>query len=148
MMDALQAPILTHAQSWADTLPKRLLDIIPMARLISLMRGEEMATYPEVVAFIYTRTLEAPMSREWVDIYTHVSCIVCEQYWKEDQWEAVKAPRTLDEYELKQFLNPLRRWIWKRRREVVKQRIKSADNSIKTDIVIKEQKEEQLTFKF
>lgn len=52
MIDALNAPLLTFSVSWADSIPKRIKDIIPQARLIALMKREPLATYPEIV-FIF-----------------------------------------------------------------------------------------------
>lgn len=131
IMDALTAPVLTHCELWKDSIPKRLLDAIPMARLIAQMKQEQLATYEEVCAFIMTRTFEAPMDHDWTDIYTHVSCIVCERNWGEDHWDEVKAPRELSEY-VKGHLTHLRKWIYKRRREHVKSKLK-ADKQTETD---------------
>lgn len=124
IMDALRAPVLTHCQAWADTIPKRLLQIIPTARLASLLMKEQTATDPETLAFIYTRTLEAPMSREWTDIYTYLGCKVCEEYWKEDRWDVVGAPREIEEYDMNYFLKPLKKKIYEKRRQILKDGMK------------------------
>lgn len=124
IVDALTAPILTFSQLWADVIPKRMLDIIPMARLIALKQGEELASYPEVVTYIYTRTHEAPMDCEWVDIYTHVSCQTVQTWFNEDAWEQVRAPRILSEW-LQSKLDDLRRHIYRKRRELLKSRLKT-----------------------
>lgn len=125
LMDALTAPILTHAATWKDCLPDRVLNIVTMARMASLLKKERMATLPEVLLFMMTRTFEAPMGHEWTEIYLHVSCTVCQQWFNEDHWDQVHAKKELGEYELKQHLLPLRRWIYERRRQVVKQRMGS-----------------------
>lgn len=124
LMDALSSPVLTHSQIWTNDIPDRLIKIIPMARLRSLVLQEKFASLAEVCAFIITRTFEAPMSREWIDIYTYVSCKVCEEWWNEDHWKTGIAPESLTDYEEKQFLMPLRLWIYERRRKVLKQRLK------------------------
>ena len=131
LMDALRSPILTHAQIWADTIPERMLKIIPVARLANFIQDKQMASDPEVVVFICTRTFESPMSREWVDIYTHMCCKVLEQYFKEDQWDNVIAPRTLSDYEKGYYLNPLRKWIYQCRRKVLKERMKVETKALK-----------------
>jgi hypothetical protein len=124
LMDALRSPVLTHTTSWADCIPKRLLDIITTSRMASLILHEELATYPEVTAFMMTRVMEAPMPSEWVEIYLHCSCQVCEQYWQKSHWEELQAKKVLGEYETKQFLLPLRRWIYERRRKALKEKLK------------------------
>jgi hypothetical protein len=129
-MDALTAPVITFSQAWADTIPKRLLDEIPLARLISLITGEQKATIPETVAYIMTRTLESPMNHDWVEIYIHVSCQMCEQYWKENHWDKMQATRNLNDYQ-KRLLEDLRCWIYNKRREVVKSRMKSYEKEEK-----------------
>ena len=131
LLDALRSPILTHAAAWSDCIPERLLKIIPLARLKSLMLHEEMASYAECTAFIMTRSMEAPMDSSWTDIYTHVSCQVCEEYFREDHWEAVKAPRELTDYQKNYELNPLRRHIYEKRRKILKERLKSEEKEQK-----------------
>lgn len=125
LMDALRSPIITFETSWADTIPPRLLNTITMSRMASLIKGEELATYPEVVAYIYTRSMIAPMSGEWFDVYMHVSCKVCEDYWQENVWEKLEGKKVLSDYENNQFLLPLRRFIYEKRRKVLKERLKT-----------------------
>jgi len=126
LVDALSSPVLTHAQTWADCIPDRLIKIVPMARLKSLLLQEKFASLAETCAFIMTRTMEAPMSSEWVNIYTYVSCKVCEEWWNEDHWKDGIAPDNLTDYENKYLLMPLRLWIYDRRRKVLKGRLKDS----------------------
>ena len=88
------------------------------------MTKEETATDPEALAFIYTRTLEAPMSSEWTGIYTHLGCKVCEQYWNEDKWDIVGASKDLSEYDTNYYLKPLKRFIYEKRRKILKGEMK------------------------
>jgi hypothetical protein len=118
-MDMLAAPILTHSAAWKDAIPKRLIQEITLHRLIAGMQKEELATLPETVAFIMTRSFDAPMDHDWTDIYTHISCKLCEQCWGEDHWEHVRAPRELNSYQAG-MLKHLRQWIYRRRRQHVK----------------------------
>ena len=124
LLDALQAPILTHNVSWADTIPERLRKIIPIARQVALKNDEDLATYAECCVFIYTRTLEAPMTSDWTNIYTYVSCKTLQDWFNEDRWEAVHAPRELSEW-LQHQLDGLRRHIYRKRREILKRRLKT-----------------------
>ena len=126
ILDALTAPILTFSQLWADVIPQRLLAQIPLSRMISLMKGQQSANDLECVIYLYTRTLEAPIDRDWVDIYTHISCQTLQDYFNEDHWEDVKAPRELTEWQLQQ-LNKLRQFIYIKRRKFL-----SPKNNIET----------------
>ena len=126
LVDALSSPVLTHAQSWADCIPDRLIRIVPMARLKSLILQEKYASLAETCAFIMTRTFESPMASEWVNIYTWLGCKVCEEWWNENHWKDGIAPEILSDYENKHYLMPLRLWIYERRRKVLKQRLKDS----------------------
>jgi len=72
------------------------------------------------------RSLEAPMDRDWADIYTHVSCSTLESWFGEDHWGKVDAPRKLSEW-LSSQLNDLRIRIYNKRRELLKRKIKSKE---------------------
>jgi hypothetical protein len=124
LLDALRSPVLTQSVSWADCIPDRLLEIIPHARLGMLFGKKYTASDPEIVAFIMTASMEYPLTSEWVDIYTHLSCKVAQDYWKEDHWNNVQAPRELSDYSDKYLLNPLRLHIYEKRRKILKSRLK------------------------
>jgi hypothetical protein len=124
--DALSAPAITFSMAWADMIPKRLFGTLPMARMIACMKKEELATYPEVVIYLYTRSLEAPMHGEWADIYFHVTCKVLEDYFGEDHWKDIQARKELDQYEESQ-LKWLRREIYNKRRQILKDRIRTEE---------------------
>lgn len=126
IMDVLTAPVLTHSVAWKDSIPARLLKVITMDRLITAMKHEELASYAETCAFIMTRTFDAPMTYEWTEIYVHVACTTCEIHFQEDHWDKVKAKRELDDYQ-KGLLKQLRQWIYHRRREHVKSKIKAEE---------------------
>jgi len=128
-MDALESPILTHSQAWADTIPQRLLAQVTVARLANMVQKKETATDVEVAIFIYTRSLEAPMSSEWADIYFHITCKVLEQYFGENHWDDIKAPKDLDDYSINYLLGPLRKHIYEKRRKILKQRMKEAETT-------------------
>lgn len=132
LMDALTAPILTFTTSWSDTIPKRILNIIPMARMLSLMKKEQLATYPECAAYLYTRSLEAPMSNEWTEIYLHVCCFTLSSWFNEDHWQELKAQKELPEH-LQYELKRLRNHIYEKRRQKVQIHVKSDLNPNQTD---------------
>jgi len=124
LVDALRSPVLTHSSSWADCIPERIIRRIPEARMINLMQEIEMATDIECSAFIMTASMEAPLDRDWTDIYTHVACKTLQDWFGEDHWEEVRAPRTLTEYQRNYLLNPLKKHIYEKRRKILRQRMK------------------------
>lgn len=126
LMDALTAPILTFSTSWADSIPKRIMDLIPLARMKALMTKSVTATDEECVAYIITRTYESPMDGDWTDIYTHLSCKVLERWFNEDHWNEIGAPKKLNEW-LQSKLTGLRNYIYRKRREILKGRLKSEE---------------------
>jgi hypothetical protein len=120
LIDALRSPVLTNDTSWADCIPKRILEIIPIARLKAMRLGEQMATLPECIAYIMTRSMIAPMTSEWVNIYTYLGCKVCQDWFGEDHWDKITDRKTLSNYEEEQYLKPLRRHIYEKRRQLLK----------------------------
>jgi hypothetical protein len=139
LADVLTAPLLTFSVSWADTIPERLLRIIPLARMMALKKEERLATYAECCCFIYTRTLEAPLHGEWADIYTHVSCKTLEDWFGEDRWAEVMAPRELSEWH-RHLLDQLRRHIYEKRRAILKKEFRTARAEEKSGAVSPEKK--------
>jgi hypothetical protein len=124
LLDALQAPVITSSHMWDDSIPERLLKELPAARLIAYKKGEQMATYLECSIYLYTASLEAPMTHDWATITCHVSCKVLEDLFGEDRWQAVDAPKVLDDYRISK-LNNLRHMIYTKRRELLKKRMKN-----------------------
>jgi hypothetical protein len=135
LMDALQSPVLTHDASWADCIPQRLLNEIRMERLCMLMQHKEYAGDAECVAFMMTRIMNGLLSHDWVEIYIHLGCSVCESHWKEDHWEELQAQRKLTEYQEAYLLKGLRNWIYKRRREHLRKSLSRPDKAAPEDIL-------------
>ena len=127
-MDLLQSPIIVYPSQWQDAVPKDLLNNITMARMLTRMRGEHMASLTEVVAYMMPRTFESPMTSEWVNIYTWCGLQYANTFKKIGQMEAMEevAPKQLSEYEMG-LLKRLRVWIYEKRRTALK-------NSMKTTI--------------
>jgi len=123
ILDALQSPFLTFSTAWADSIPGRVVEIIPLSRMIALMKHERTATYAEVSAYMITRSFEAPLDYDWVQIYTHVSCKTLQDWFNEDRWEIVHAPRELS-HGLRSQLDHLRHCIYEKRRQILKDRMK------------------------
>lgn len=142
MMDALKSPVLTHSSMWSDCIPGRLLKVIPLARLAQKKNNNETATDEEAVAFIMTRTMEAPMNSDWTEIYIHLSCKVCERWWQENHWDELQAQKELNDYQRNYLLAPLLRHIYDKRRDILKKRIKESSISVtKNEIIVPESEE-------
>ncbi|MDF0716094.1 hypothetical protein PY092_08055 [Muricauda sp. 334s03] len=126
-MDLLQSPIIVCPSQWQDAVPKDLLDNIIMARMLTRMRGEHMASLTEVVAYMMPRTFESPMPSEWVNIYTWCGLQYAMTFKKDGQIEAMEevAPKQLSEYEMG-LLKGLRLWIYEKRRKALKDNMKAS----------------------
>ncbi|MGS2763777.1 hypothetical protein [Sinomicrobium sp. M5D2P9] len=125
-MDCLTSPIIVYPNSWQDAVPKHLLNNITLARLLTQMQGQPMASLTEVVAYMMPRTLEAPMPGEWVNIYTWCGLQYAKTFKNAGQLEAMVeiAPEKLSSYE-ETLLKRLRVWIYDKRRQALKERMKS-----------------------
>ncbi|GAA3561389.1 hypothetical protein [Snuella lapsa] len=127
-MDALTSPVIIYSTTWQDAIPKDLLEKITMSRMLSLMKGEKMASITETVAYMMPRTFEAPMSSEWCNIYTWCGLQYATQFNIESKSmvEAMEdiAPKELSNYE-QALLKRLRLWIYEKRRKALKASIKN-----------------------
>ncbi|MCX2682188.1 hypothetical protein OOZ15_19765, partial [Galbibacter sp. EGI 63066] len=96
------------------------------ARLLVQMQGERMASLTEVVAYMMPRTLEPPMPSEWVNIYTWCGLQFARTFKNAGQIGAMVdiAPEKLSDYE-QTLLKRLRVWIYEKRREALKLKLKA-----------------------
>ena len=113
LMDFMRSPIIVFKSTWQDAIPTEILKNIPISRLMSLMANEKMASLTEVVAYMMPRTLEGPLSTEWVNIYTWSGFQHAKTFGNNEQLEVMKeiVPKTLSDYEMS-LLNSLRKWIY------------------------------------
>jgi len=123
LMDVITSPLITYSTSWADCIPESLKIDVCMAKMISALKKEYTASIPEVVAYMMTRTLEAPMQREWVNIYCYCTTIYAKEWMKKKLPKDV-AVNEIDEYE-QSLLKRLRDWIYEKRRQYVKDKLKT-----------------------
>ncbi len=107
-------PIIAWPGGWMDTIPKRAKEAITLERLVMCMkvaRGElPTGTNAEALAYIYPRTMEAPMDRVWVDIYVWLGGQVFPESFKDTDIEVKELTR-----EQMQDLNRLKAWIYQKR---------------------------------
>ncbi|MEM7298664.1 MAG: hypothetical protein AAF391_10415, partial [Bacteroidota bacterium] len=122
LMDTLTSPVIVFDSAWKDSIPKDLLESITEARMIAGMKGEKMATIPELVAYIYPRTLESPMTHEWKNIYLWAGAEYQRTFKQSNKADEI-SPEALSDYE-QSLMNQLRRWIYDKRREALKKAMK------------------------
>lgn len=146
-MDALTSPIIVFPSAWQDTVPSDLLDKITMSRMICMMKGEQMASLTEVVAYIMPRTFESPMHSEWVNIYTWCGLQYAYQFNDREQKKEIVsamteiAPQNLSDYE-QHLLKKLRVWIYNQRRKALK--AKMAKDTKKAKVKTRRSNQEEL----
>lgn len=122
-MDALRSPVLTYDQTWASAIPNRILKLVVQARMLSLIKEDEMASYPEAVAYMITANLNHPIPSDWAEIYIHVCCTVCEEHFGEDHWKELDGQKTLNQCNQNKLVK-LCQWIYEKRRHYVKEKLK------------------------
>jgi hypothetical protein len=121
-------PILAMPGGWGDTIPDWLKQAITMERLIENIkgaRGEELTgTDAEACAYLYTASLEAPMSSDWTNIYLYIAGKVYEKWRTPNSGvtmpEDIKVEK-LSDYEMGE-LNRLKRWLYEQRVKVRNER--------------------------
>lgn len=129
-MDCLTSPIIVYPSAWQDAVPKQVLDNITLARLLTQMQGERMASLTEVVAYMMPRTYEAPMPNEWANIYTWCGLQFAKTFKNAGQIGAMMeiAPKHLSDYE-QTLLKRLRIWIFEKRRKALKAKLNDTDGT-------------------
>jgi hypothetical protein len=132
-MDMLSAPIITYApQWWQGGVPMKLEPKIKMDRMMYAMMKKEEATDSEVVGYLNTAASEFPLHHDWYEIYMDCFTKVFPEMGKQIDPEH----RPLSEYRRTHLLNPLKKWLYKKRREIMKQRVRQYDKNKKTDFPI------------
>jgi len=105
--------VLQHRQ---DSLPDWVKPQITLERLIMNVKVIKEGGVPvgdtEALAYIYPRTMEAPMSEQWYRIYMYVFNQAM-KFKKTEVPEDLKSEK-LSDYDM-QELNQLKRWIYERR---------------------------------
>jgi hypothetical protein len=70
-------PIIVSPGGWGDTLPDWVKQAIKLERLmmnVKVVHGEQpTGTDCEAMAYLYTRSLEAPMGHDWSQIYLYIA---------------------------------------------------------------------------
>ena len=91
----LRGPLVLHNESWADTLPCWLVEVIPLARAVQVAAktaGEiepDLATLEEVCAYLYTASLVFPLQRDYAEAYVWATAQVLTRHGRVASIEAV-----------------------------------------------------------
>jgi len=116
--------IVFPAGGWEDTLPDWIKPAITMERLLECARsskdGQPTATDAEAMAYMYPRTLEAPLGHDWTEIYLYLGKKVMQShnpFNKEDPFPEDIARESLTGQQTR-MLNELKAWIYDRRTKV------------------------------
>lgn len=122
-MYMLRAP-LVGTPGWCDTLKDRWSDALlqRLARHKETFAAQQCTEY-EAMLYLSSASLEAPMPHGWAEIY----------FWLFSRWNPkAAAENNIPAPELdtsqKEDLARLRRWIFKRQIERLKQRLKAQEN--------------------
>ncbi len=116
LVGALCDPIIVYPSGWQDMLPDWIKPRITMERLIMNMKVTKEGGVPvgdtEALAYMFPRTMEAPMSEQWFRIYMYV-------FTQAMKFKKTEVPEDLKSDELSQYdmqqLDDLKRFIYDRR---------------------------------
>lgn len=91
----LSGPLVLHNESWADTLPDWLRQVIRLARAAQVAAeatGEVepgLAALEEVCAYLYTASLAFPLHRDYAEVYVWATAQVLARHGRAASVEAV-----------------------------------------------------------
>ena len=113
-------PVIVYPSGWQDTMPDWIKPAITLERLLECARsnkeGHPTATDAEALAYMYPRSLEAPLGHDWTEIYIYLGTQVCRQHQKSEFPEDI-AKETLTDGQMRD-LRDLKAWIYSRRIKV------------------------------
>lgn len=117
LVGALTDPVIVMPGGWGDTLPDWIKNTITLERLIDNLKqskGEEpTGTDAEAVAYLYTASLEAPMDRDWSEIYLYLAGKVISQHRKTAVPGDLQV-ESLSDYQQSE-LRRFKRWLYETR---------------------------------
>ncbi|GAH61417.1 unnamed protein product [marine sediment metagenome] len=149
LVGALTDPIITWPSPWMEDIPDRLKDRVPIERLIMCARAQmgetPTATDVEALIYMFPRTLEATMDRDWVDIYVYLGNKVCSAMGQEMP-EDIRRD-TLDEQQMRD-LNHLKAWIYDKRIAARLDRDRAGRRQKKEDEAERKKQEQPALFDF
>ena len=123
LVGALCDPIIVFPSPWQEDMPDWISPQIKLERLIMNMKAMNDGSVPvgdtEVLAYMYPRTMESPLTEQWYRIYMYVFNGAM-KFKKTEVPEDLRS-ETLSNYDMSQ-LNDLKRFIYARRVQHRKER--------------------------
>ena len=142
-------PIIVYPSGWEDTLPDWIKPQITLERLIMNVKSMKEGGVPvgdtEVLAYMYPRTMESPLTEQWQRIYFYVF----NQAMKMKKTEVPKDLQSekLTDYDMQQ-LNHLKNWIYDTRIKHRKDRERGIRQGEKAAVVAEKEAIEHLQYEF
>jgi len=140
LVGAVTDPIILMPGGWGDTLPDWIKSQITLERLaqnIRALKGEQpTGTDAEVCAYLYTRSLEAPMDSDWTQIYLYVAGQVVAKAKGTEIPEDIKVD-SLSDYQMA-LLKDLKGWIYGHRVNIRKERQRAEKRQAKAETAARE----------
>ncbi len=128
LVGALCDPIIVYPSGWQDTLPEWIKPQITLERLLMHAKVMREGGVPvgdtEALAYIYPRTMEAPMPEQWYRIYMYVFNQAMK--FKKTEVPSDLKSENLSDYDMNQ-LNDLKQWIYKKRVEHRREKARRTD---------------------
>src|SRR5487761_1926446 len=127
LVGAICDPIIVFESPWKEDLPDWIKPQITLERLVMNIKVQkEGGGVPvgdtETLAYIFPRTMDAPMSEQWTRIYMYVFNQAM-KFKGTEVPEDLKA-ETLSDYDMQQ-LNHLKSWIYQQRVKHRKERARA-----------------------
>ena len=126
LVGALCDPIIVYPSPWKDDLPDWVKPQITLERLVMNMKVMHDGGVPvgdtEALAYIFPRTMEEPLSEQWMRIYTYVFTQAM-KFKKVEVTEDLKR-ESLSDYDMRE-LNDLKTWIYQKRVQHRKEKAKA-----------------------
>ena len=135
-------PLVVSPGGWHDTLPGWIKEQVTIERLImnlQVSKGEDpTGTDAEACAYLYTRSLEAPMDHDWTEIYLYLATKLMERKGTEIP-DDIRTD-SINDYQMSQ-LRDLKRWIYHRRTGAREQRCRAERRQAKDEVEAKAPKQ-------
>jgi hypothetical protein len=137
LVGSLTDPIIVMPGGWGADLPEWIREEITLERMIENMKsaakGEEiMGTDAEVVAYLYTASLESPMDNDWVEIYLYIASKVMKRHTKQEMPADMRVVEKLTRNQEDDLLR-FERWLYKTRVRARQDRNRSERRQQKAD---------------
>ena len=144
LVGALCDPIIIYPSPWKDDLPDWIKPQITLERLVMNMKVVHEGGVPvgdtEALAYIFPRTMEEPMSEQWMRIYTYV-------FTQAMKFKKVEVPEdlrreSLSDYDMRELID-LKTWIYQKRMQHRKEKSR-AERQANKQVKIEDDTSEEL----